>query len=336
MRIYRRGKVWWAQYRGGRTSLHVTDRDAAERAFRELQRRAADPTYRAPDQTSLNEAIEAFADAQRERKRAPASILRTDKSRGHLVRIIGDVPLARIASADVDRYVSTRRTETAAPLTIARELQALRGAWRLALRAGRVTASWESIGPALDLEYQPLERHLTFAQIEALRAELAPERAAVVGFIAATAADWRSVELAQRADVDLKAGTVLVRGSKNRHRWRTVPVLPAFRPWLEGAAAALPFTPWGNSVRDIRAACRRAKIPEVTPRDLRRSHAKILRALGVEPHLIAGMLGHADSRMVERVYGRLAPAELGALVLRQAQSGGTETVQRRPRKRRTA
>jgi hypothetical protein len=36
------------------------------------------------------------------------------------------------------------------------------------------------------------------------------------------------------------------------------------------------------------------------------------------------MLGHRDGRMVERVYGRLAPAELGALVLAQS---GTKTVQ---------
>ena len=88
-------------------------------------------------------------------------------------------------------------------------------------------------------------------------------------------------------------------------------------------------------MRDIRAACRRASIPEVTPRDLRRSHAKILRALGVEPHLIAGMLGHADSRMVERVYGRLAPAELGALVLGQVKRG-TPEVRKFLRKERRA
>lgn len=323
MRIYRRGKVFWAQYRDRRVSLHTTDREAAELAFRELQRATADPNYRPPDQTRLSEAIGVFAAAQRERGRSAASIRRTAASRDSLVTVLGDVALASLTAADLDRFVSARTADGAKPLTIARELQAFSGAYKIALRHGRVTRPLEAIMPSLDLDYRPLERALTLAQIDALRAELPPHRAAVVGFIAATAADWRSVELAQRADVT--ASTVLVRGSKNRHRWRTVPVLPVFAPWVEAARDHLPFAAWGNAVRDIRAACRRANIPEVTPRDLRRSHAKILRALGVEPHLIAGMLGHADSRMVERVYGRLAPAELGKLVLRQA---GTKSVQK--------
>jgi integrase len=327
VRIFRRGKTWWAQYRGRRVSLHVTDRDAAERAFRELQRRAADPAYRATDQTTLNEAIEAFAAYQHERRRSLATIRRTDKSRGHLVRIMGDVLLATLTAVDVDRYVSTRRTETAAPLTIARELQALSGAWRIALRAGRVSLPWEALAPAIDLEYRPLERALDYAQIGVLRSNLPAHRAAVVGFIAATAADWRSVELAQKADFDPASKSVLVRGTKNALRWRTLPVLPCFREWLEDAAAHVPFAPWGNAVRDLAAACKRAGVPRVTPRDLRRSHAKILRALGVVPSLIAPMLGHRDGRMVERVYGRLEPAELGALVLAQS---GTKLV-RTPR-----
>lgn len=322
VRIYRRGKTWWAQYRGKRTSLHTTDRDAAELAFRELQRRAADPGYRPPDTTALSVALAAFADHQRERGRSAASIRRTNVSREHLVRVIGDVPISSVDAPDVDRFVTVRTKEGASRGTVARELQALSGAWRLALRAGKVTRPREAVMPQIDLEYRPLERALTLDQIETLRATLPVYRAAVVGFIAATAADWRSVELAQRGDIDLKAGTVLVRGTKNARRWRTVPVLPEFRAWVEDAAAAVPFAPWSNAVRDLAAACKRAKLTRVTPRDLRRSHARILRALGVEPHLIANMLGHRDGRMVERVYGRLEPRELGALVLGQAKRNG--------------
>lgn len=39
-----------------------------------------------------------------------------------------------------------------------------------------------------------------------------------------------------------------------------------------------------------------------------------LRKAGVEPSLIAAVLGHADARMVERVYGRIEGAELGAAI----------------------
>ena len=48
--------------------------------------------------------------------------------------------------------------------------------------------------------------------------------------------------------------------------------------------------------------------PKAEPR------AQIRRAKGVEPSLIAGILGHRDGRMVERVYGRIEPAELVAVI----------------------
>lgn len=49
----------------------------------------------------------------------------------------------------------------------------------------------------------------------------------------------------------------------------------------------------------------------MTPRNLRRTHGKILAALGVKPHLIGQMLRHADSRMAERVYARPERADVG-------------------------
>jgi hypothetical protein len=64
--------------------------------------------------------------------------------------------------------------------------------------------------------------------------------------------------------------------------------------------------------RDLHAACERAKVPPVSPNDLRRTCATWLRAQRAPPHLIAPVLGHVDSRMVERVYGRLPTDHLAA------------------------
>jgi hypothetical protein len=69
------------------------------------------------------------------------------------------------------------------------------------------------------------------------------------------------------------------------------------------------FLRWTNVRRDLHVACGTAGIPPCSPNDLRRTCATWLRALGAPPDLIAGVLGHADTRMVERVYGRL-PTEL--------------------------
>lgn len=125
---------------------------------------------------------------------------------------------------------------------------------------------------------------------------------------------------------------VFLRGSKTSGAPRTVPLVGFMREFVAGALpapkrVAAPteddagpkkpravklFAPWGNVRRDLAAACERARIAPVTPNDLRRTSATWLRAAGVEPSLIAVVLGHRDSRMVERVYGRIPTDALRA------------------------
>jgi integrase len=174
---------------------------------------------------------------------------------------------------------------------------------------------------------KPGTRHLSLPDVARLVAALPRERAAVVAFLVAFGADWSSVLVAAPGDIDLEAGTALIRGTKTETRWRRLPILAPFRKLAKLAAAGLPFKPWGNVRRDLAVACRRLGLERVTPRDLRRSHGQALRALGVEPQLIAPMLGHVDSRMVERVYGRITPEALGSLMRART---GTPTVRKKP------
>ena len=91
----------------------------------------------------------------------------------------------------------------------------------------------------------------------------------------------------------------------------------------------LVFLDWQNVRRDLRAACTKLKIPRCSPNDLRRTCATWLRAAGTPPHLIAPLMGHADSRMVEHVYGRLEPAALAQLIARatgSASAGSQQTA----------
>jgi integrase len=135
---------------------------------------------------------------------------------------------------------------------------------------------------------------------------LPAERRALCAFIVATAADLACAFAARKSDVDLARWRVVVHGTKTAARRRVVPVAEPFRDMLREAYDYLPFRPWGNVRRDLEVACRRAEVPRVTPRDLRRTTGAILRnEWGVAPQYIAGVLGHADSRMVELVYGKL-------------------------------
>lgn len=313
-RIYKRGEVYWYQAHDRRVSLRTSDRKAAELRVRQLERLTADPTYATAHATTFGTALQRFLAQQTQRERAEGTLTMYGFHVGHLARVVGEhTPLAEISSREVDGYMAKRRQEGASPSTIAKELGTLRGALRLALRRGEYHRPLEQVMPdRYSPEYQPLDRHLTEPQIAALLAVLEPERAAVVAFLVATAADWRCV--ADARPEDFTKTFVLVRGTKNARRWRQVPVLAPFKRLAELAARHVPFAPWGNVRRDLEVACRRAGVPRVTPRDLRRSHSKLLRARGIEPSLIGAMLGHADSRMVERVYGRLPADALGRLI----------------------
>jgi len=326
-RLYKRGKIWWYQFRGGRYSTHCTDKKAAELESREIERRVSDPTYRAANQATLADVYPDFVAQQQQRKRSAGTLKMYDTHLAHLARVFGDdASLASLSAARLDGYVNTRHREGAKSTTIHKELTSLRGMLKLARRHGLYPFALDEVMPLVDGASEPGTRHLTAQQVPKLLAHLPAKRAAFVAFIVATGADLSSAETAEASDVDLKAGTILVRGTKTNHRWRTVPILKPFAKLAERAAKDLPFEPWGNVRRDLEVACRRAKVPRVTPRDLRRTHGSILRQLGVEPHLIGKMLGHADSRMVEKVYGQLPADALGKLM---GERVGTQVTQSR-------
>jgi integrase len=221
--------------------------------------------------------------------------------------------LAALKARDVDHFISTRRAEGAAENTINKEIIALRAALKLARRAGLWRGDPAAVCPiAFAPEYKPRTRHLSPAELQRLLAELTADRAAAVAFMVATSAEWGAVVRARRDDVELNARRVLVRGTKRTTRWRTVPLVSdEQRSLIEHAVKhargvnGLLFLPWQNVRRDLAQACDRAGIEPCTPNDLRRTCATWLRQAGAAPDLIAPVMGHADTRMVERVYGRL-------------------------------
>jgi integrase len=328
-RLYKRGKYWWYQLLGKRYATRCTDKVAAALVARDIERRRADPAYRPPDETTLGAALKAFIAQQRERGKAGGTLKMYDRHVRHLARVLGaGTVLAALGAPEWDRYVSQRLEEGAARTSVGKELSTIRGTLKLARRNNQYPFALDQVMPSgFELEYVPGDRHLREPQLRKLLAVLRPERRAVVAFIAATGADWQAVEVARRSDVNLSAGLVKVHGSKTRHRNRTLPVLSIYDDLVRFAVNYMPFQPWGNVRRDLAVACRKAGVPRMTPRDIRRTHGAILRHKGAEPHLIGKMLGHADSRMVERVYGPIPADALGEVLETRIAARGTTQAQ---------
>ena len=82
-------------------------------------------------------------------------------------------------------------------------------------------------------------------------------------------------------------------------RGKAKPMLPPAR------RTGLVVSHWGNVRRDLHAACDRAGIPRVSPNDLRRTFASWLKQAGTDSMVVAKLMGHTSTEMVERVYGQL-------------------------------
>lgn len=328
MRLYKRGDVWWCSFYvdGERQQKYTRCRDhkAAETAARQWERAGADPNHAAQDATSLSDALEMMIDDRTEKvavgRGSAATVGFYQQKSGHLVRLLGQtLSLSRLAPLNgarlVDEYVSARRAEGASEATIAKELVTLRTSLKLARRRGLWRGEPAEVLPVgFAPDYKPRSRSLTPEELTKLMAQLLPDYAARVAFIVATSACWSESCRATREDVSASLRDVVVRGTKRASRFRTVPIVSDHqRSLLEYAMTHAQgvetlFLFWGNVNRDLKAACERAGTPRCSPNDLRRTCATWLRASGAPPELIAPVLGHVDSRMVERVYGRL-PAE---------------------------
>jgi integrase len=122
------------------------------------------------------------------------------------------------------------------------------------------------------------------------------------------------------ADFNLDAGTLTIRkakAGKPRHVVLTPEGADFFRQHCAGRARGeLMFhhddgAPWRTSEqgRPMRATCARAQIvPAVSFHALRHTWASLAVMAGVPLLVVGRNLGHADTRMVERHYGHLAPS----------------------------
>ena len=114
---------------------------------------------------------------------------------------------------------------------------------------------------------------------------------------------------------------------------RLVPIHDEIRPILAALhrGTGPVVKPWSNVTRDLARACARAGVPRVTPNDLRRTFASWLIQGGVSNRIVADLLGHASTRMVDLVYGHLDDATRRAAIARLPSSCDASVPNRVPR-----
>lgn len=346
-RLRKRGDTWYAIYydRNGRRLFKSTlcsDKRAAETVARRLERQAQDPDHAAKNETSLSMILESLIDDRVEQatagKRSHETVKMYRAKAGHLKRVFeidanGEhLPfrVAALSARHVDTYISKRRTEGAAENTIAKELVTLRAALKLAKRRGQWHGDTATVMPiAFAPEYKPKRRFLSREEFPLLLAQLTPDHAARAAFQVATSANLGETFRAQRCDVT--ASAVFIRGTKRTSRLRTVPIVSDEQQKLmnhalenaQGQDGKL-FAYDAGYGDALDRACADAKIERCTSNDLRRTFTHWMRSRGLPAELVAPAMGHADTRMIERIYGKLTTEELAT---RMAQVIGTPVAQ---------
>lgn len=313
--LYKRTAIWWLRsdpVTGKPISTKCRDREAARLFRASRERQAADPAHAAAALETLADSCGRLIDA---REALGKPIAYYEQKLGHWLRIFGDeFLLSTFGPEQYDHFVAERRREGASDHTIGKEVRCMMTVMRNSKRVGRWAGDLETLRPMdLSSDYVPRTRALSPAEVTALVAELEPRRAAFVALCVGLGLRRGEVMAMLPSDVDRVESIARVRGTKNAGAKREIPILAPFRGLVLLAAESLPLEPWGNYLRDLRAACRRAGIEPCTANDLRRTHATLLRSAKVDADTTRRLLGHTPgSTMLEAVYDKPTPRELAA------------------------
>lgn len=327
-RIYRRpgSLLYWADVPGeGPVCLETANLFLArQRAERRHGARDPDPPSAADVAPLASPPVPTvtFALAEHLQRSAPDLAAMTRQiyleKAGQLRRLLGDVPLSELTRGHIDEYAAARRGEGVSDETIRKELVLLRASLRTLRDLCLLPIPLEPLFPKLRSRYVPRQRWLEPSEYAALVGKLSPSRQLYVQVACYTGARRGELERMQAEDIDWGRGMIRLRGTKNEKAARFVPLhaelLAALAPF-RGKAGRL-LRPWENVCRDLALACAKAKIPPVTPNDLRRTFASWLVQQGAPTFTVTKLMGHATEKMIHLTYGHLnAPALVAAIDL---------------------
>jgi integrase len=202
-----------------------------------------------------------------------------------------------------------------------RTLTALKAALNRAWREGKISSddAWRRVEPFEEAD-GARARYLTVAEAKRLLNASSPDFRRLAQAALATGARYSELAALRAADFNPDSGTIHVRTSKSgkgRHIVLNDEGAALFRSLVAGKPGdALLLvkadgTPWNKShqARPMTEACKRAKIkPPASFHILRHTWASLAVMASAPLMVVARNLGHADTRMVERHYGHLAPS----------------------------
>lgn len=203
-----------------------------------------------------------------------------------------------VKASDVDVAVAKMISDMRGhyrPATINRSIGAVKSALKIAFHA-RITP--QDYGSKIHRLPENNQRHtyLSIDQVRAL-ADCCSEQVRVAVWIALLTGCRRG-EILKLAPSDIRGDRLrIVAGNTKTLRERTIPIVPAVRPWLD----KLPIAINAEGLKSGFARARvKAGMPDVNFHDLRHSCASLLINMGVKLEVVRDILGHTTVKTTER------------------------------------
>lgn len=192
--------------------------------------------------------------------------------------------------------------------TINRSLGCLKRGLRLAWERG-LTREDRSAEISRLPENNRRDLYLDMAQVNAIAEQASANVRAAIWIALLTACRRGEVLAIQPGDIGRDSLTIRA-GNTKTLRTRTVPIVPALRPWLKALPLPINYEGLKTGFRRAREA---AGMPEVHFHDLRHSCATILLGLEVPLDVVRDILGHTSIKTTERYAHALVHRQRDAL-----------------------
>lgn len=204
------------------------------------------------------------------------------------------------------KYTASQAREAA--LHITKDLQAAYTPstinWSLSTLKKALRLAWEQSHTSIDysahVKLLPVnnarEIFLSVAQVQSIAQHCTPGVQAAIWAALLTGARRGELLKIERQHIMGEYITIPASHTKTL-KSKTVPIVPALRPWLDNFPLAI-------TAEGLKSAWRRARekagLPQVNFHDLRHSCASILIELGVSLHEVSEILGHSTLQMTRR------------------------------------
>lgn len=323
--LFKRGDVWYMQYRKEGRTIRVSCGRVSKEIAREMLRTA---TGRLSAGELARKTFQIAAKISGDRFAGDPLVsdlvddlerwYRTDRQKpafakncrhvydNHLKAVFGDWRASRVTADELRRYREARLAAGAANATVNRELQVLRKAFNLAAKAEPPKVERIPVF-TLPTERNARKGYATPEQLVRLRDAASEEglwfRAL---FDLAISLGWRRSELLglRVGDVDLADKTIRLHTSKNGEP-RECPISDDLAILLQQLVVGrVPHDPLFVRASDFQFAWQRVRsaagCPKLLFHDLRRTSARLKRAAGVDTSVIMRMMGWKKVEMFDR------------------------------------